>query len=108
MPGVNEFRRRVRARFEPANHILDFFLRAVVRRVGHFASQIKNARAHGTRAFDLALSILYEVPGLPSTANPRAAEGRSIDFLASQHRNTVEWAPPAGAVIHLAAKNSGA
>src|SRR5258707_7455721 len=67
VPGVDEFLRRVRAGFEAADNILDFFFRAVVRRVGHLASKIKNARAHGTRAFDFALALLYELPGGPST-----------------------------------------
>jgi hypothetical protein len=72
---VNEFLRGVRAGFETADHILDFFLCAVVWRVGHLASKTKNARVHGTRAFDFALALLYEVPGAPSTANPRAVKG---------------------------------
>jgi hypothetical protein len=80
VPGVNEFFRRIRAAFEAVDHILDFFVRAIVQRVGHFASQIKNAPAHGTRAFDLALPLLYELPGAPSTANPRAANGGASIF----------------------------
>ena len=107
VPGVNEFLRRIRAAFEAMYHIFDFFLRAIVRRVEHFASQIKNARAHGTRAFDLALPLLYELPGAPSTANPKTASGGASILSPPGISNSVECAASAGSVIQPVGKNSG-